>query len=61
MKAKDTCDNCGRSTPGKWMCAMCAEVFDGDQFHNDLLPDDFFDWKHAKRDKYKTKCAWGDE
>lgn len=29
---RDRCKNCGRSTPGRWMCDTCAPYFDGERF-----------------------------
>lgn len=41
MKGK--CENCGRSTPGRWVCDTCAAVFDGENYHNELLPEGYLD------------------
>lgn len=43
----DRCENCKRPTPGRWMCDKCAEVYDGDRFHNELLDDDYLDYEEG--------------
>lgn len=43
LEMADRCENCKRKTPGRWMCDECMMVFDGDRFHNELLPDGYLE------------------
>lgn len=48
---RDRCENCGRPTPGRWMCDECMMVYDGDRFHSEMLPDGYLDFDEEDEDE----------